>query len=117
MQANKKVVVGQYAVWSEIDHLHQRATCEMAKWQSRQNGKGQVMGNPAIHSSATDALVEALRYALAGRNEQFFAMFEATQHPIGVMVITLRALFGMPSPTASFAGESLSICSYIKRMF
>ena len=67
LQANKKVVVGQYAVWSEIDHLHQRA-----KWQSRQNGRGQVVGNPAIHSSATDALVEALWYALVGRNEQFF---------------------------------------------
>ena len=71
LQANKKVVVGQCALWSEIDHLHQRATCEMAKWKSGQNGKGQVVGNPAIHPFATDALVEALWYALVGRNEQF----------------------------------------------
>ena len=71
LQANKKVVVGQRALWSEIDHLHQRATFEMAKWKSGQNGKGQVVGNPAIHPFATDALVEALWYALVGRNEQF----------------------------------------------
>ena len=54
----------------------------MAKWQSRQNGKWQVVGNPEIHPSATDALEEALWCALVGRNEHFFAMFEATQHPI-----------------------------------
>ena len=47
----------------------------------------------------------------------FFAIFKATQHPIGVMVITIPALFGMPSPTASFAGGSLSICYIIIRMF
>ena len=44
----------------------------MAKWQSRQNGKWQVVGNPEIHPSATDALEEALWCALVGRNEHFF---------------------------------------------
>ena len=108
MQANKKVVVGQYAVWSEIDHLHQRA-----KWQ---NGKVGKMANGKLWAILKSIHLPPMHWKKHfgvlwwAEMNIFFAMFKATQHPSGLMVIKIPAFFGMPSQTASFEGGPLLIC-------